>query len=327
MQKTYNNKTLSDKVFNIFTAICALLLLLLLGSIFVIVLSSAWPSLTNFGISFLFSTVWDPVANIFGAAPAALGTIITSLLALSVAVPFGIATAIFLNELTPGILKRPVSFTVELLAAVPSVVYGIWGIFVLVPWIRTGPGTFLEQYLGFIPIFQGPSIGIGVLAASLTLALMVLPTICAISREVIASVPIELKEGMYALGATRWEVITKFILPNSKIGITGSVLLALGRAVGEAMAVTMVIGNSNIIPHSILSPAQTIASLVVNEFPEAFDMHLSSLLLLGLVLFSITLLINAFAVLFVHQIKKRNSQMAKVKKVTLTERLASLHAK
>ncbi len=212
----------------------------------------------------------------------------------------------------------------ELLAAVPSVVYGVWGIFVLVPWIRTGPGFFLERYLGFLPVFRGPSIGVGVLSASLLLAIMVLPTITAISREVMKSVPVDLREGMFALGATRWEVISSIVLPGSRIGINGAILLAFGRAIGEAMAVTMVIGNANRIPQSILSPAQTIASLVVNEFPEAFDLHLSSLLLLGLILFVITLVINIGAVWLVYLTKRRLSGIERTRAFRLKEEVSNL---
>lgn len=301
-----------EKLFTSVTASSAISLLLIIVGIFAVVLWGAWPALEAYGFSFLFSQIWDPVANVYGAIPLIAGTVITSLLSLAIAAPFGIGTAIFLSELAPHWLRRPASFMVELLAAVPSVVYGIWGIFVLVPWIRTGPGLFLETYLGFLPIFQGPSIGVGVLSASVLLAIMILPTIAAITREVVKTTPIELREGMYALGATRWEVISKVILPTSKIGINGAVFLAFGRAIGEAMAVTMVIGNSNIIPLSILSPAQTIASLIVNEFPEAFDLRLSSLLVLGLTLFVITLLINIFAVWLITLTKKKfNGQRAR----------------
>lgn len=290
-----------EGVFPYLTAAAAAGLLLLVGAIFLVVLWGAWPALRAFGPAFLFSSVWDPVADKYGAAPAILGTVITSLLALALAGPLGVGAAIFLSELAPIWLKKPVSFLVELLAAVPSVVYGVWGIFVLVPWMRTGPGLFLENRLGFLPFFQGPSIGVGVLTAGLILTMMILPTIAAISREVMRAVPQDLREGMFALGATRWEMIARVVLPVSKTGITGALLLALGRAIGEAMAVTMVIGNANVIPSSLLAPAQTAASQVVNEFPEAFGLHLSSLLLLGLLLFIITLLINLTAVCLVYR--------------------------
>jgi phosphate transport system permease protein len=296
-----------EGLFPYLTGAAALVLLVLVFSIFFVILWEAWPAFNAFGFAFLFSTVWNPVVDIYGAAPALLGTMITSLLALLLAGSLGIGTAIFLSELAPFWLKKPISFLVELLAAVPSVVYGVWGIFVLVPWMRTGPGLFLETHLGFLPIFQGPSIGIGVLTASLILTIMILPTVAAISREVMQAVPRELREGLFALGATRWEMITRVILPVSKPGMIGALLLALGRVVGEAMATTMVIGNANVIPFSLLAPAQTAASLIVNEFPEAFDLHLSSLLLLGLFLFIITLLINLTAVWLVHRTNRRLS--------------------
>jgi phosphate transport system permease protein len=299
--KIASPKRNGEGVFPLLTAAAAFSLLLLVGAIFLVVLWGAWPALRAFGPAFLFSAVWDPVVDVYGAAPAILGTVITSLLALALAGPLGVGTAIFLSELAPHWLKKPVSFLVELLAAVPSVVYGVWGIFVLVPWMRTGPGLFLESRLGFLPFFQGPSIGVGVLTAGLVLTIMILPTIAAISREVMRAVPQDLREGLFALGATRWEMITRVVLPVSRSGITGALLLALGRAIGEAMAVTMVIGNANVIPRSLLAPAQTAASQVVNEFPEAFGLHLSSLLLLGLLLFIITLLINLAAVWLVYR--------------------------
>lgn len=313
-----------EKFFTHITALAAICLLFAIGGIFSVVLWGAWPALKEYGLNFLFSAVWDPVANIYGSVPVVFGTIVTSVLSLAIAAPLGIGTAIFLSELSPSWLKRPVSFMTELLAAVPSVVYGVWGIFVLVPWIRTGPGFFLERYLGFLPVFRGPSIGVGVLSASLLLAIMVLPTITAISREVMKSVPVDLREGMFALGATRWEVISSIVLPGSRIGINGAILLAFGRAIGEAMAVTMVIGNANRIPQSILSPAQTIASLVVNEFPEAFDLHLSSLLLLGLILFVITLVINIGAVWLVYLTKRRLSGIERTRAFRLKEEVSSL---
>ncbi|MBS3899464.1 MAG: phosphate ABC transporter permease subunit PstC [Dethiobacter sp.] len=290
-----------EGVFPYLTAAAAALILLLTGSILLVVLWGAWPAWQAFGPAFLATSVWDPVQNLYGAIPAVFGTLVTSLIALALAGPLGIGTAIFLSELAPPWLKKPASFTVELLAAVPSVVFGLWGLFVLAPWFRVGPGQFLETNLGFLPLFQGPSLGIGVLTAGLVLAMMILPTITAISREVIRAVPQELREAMFALGSTRWEMIAKVVLPTGKVGITGALLLGLGRSFGEAIAVTMVIGNANLIPSSLLAPAQTIASLIVNEFPEAFDLQLSALLLLGLLLFIITLAVNMIAVWLVQR--------------------------
>jgi phosphate transport system permease protein len=299
------HKPNGEGFFTYFTAAAAVLILALTGSIFLVVLWGARPAIEAFGLGFLFAAVWDPVRDLYGAVPVIVGTIVTSILAIVIAVPLGVAAAIFLGELAPNWIKKPASFTVELLAAIPSVVYGLWGLFVLVPWIRTGPGQFLESHLGFLPFFQGPSLGVGVLAASLVLAMMILPTITAISREIMRAVPVDLREAVFALGSTRWEMIVKVVLPISKVGIMGATLLGLGRALGEAMAVTMVIGNANLIPVSLLSPAQTVASLIVNEFPEAFDLQLSALLLLGLTLFTITFLVNVAAVWLVNRTSYR----------------------
>lgn len=284
-----------EGLFHYVTLLAAVGLVALVISIFLLVTLQSAPAWRAFGLSFLTTSIWDPLANQFGVVPALLGTVMTAILALAVATPLSIGTAIFLSEIVPQGLRRPLAFMVELLAAVPSVVYGLWGLFVLAPWLRTGLGQFLAEHLGFLPIFAGPSLGIGVLTASLVLAIMVLPTITAISGEVMRAVPVELREAMFALGATRWEVVTKVILPSSKSGILGALLLGLGRAIGEAIAVTMVIGNANLIPVSLLAPAQTMASLIVNEFPEAFDLHLSALLLLATLLFVITLIINLIA--------------------------------
>ncbi len=290
-----------EGLFHYITFLAALGLVALVLGIFFLVTMQAAPAWRAFGFSFLTTSIWDPMHNEFGAVPALVGTVLTAILALVVATPLSVGTAIFLSEMLPQRLRRPLSFMVELLAAVPSVVYGLWGLFVLAPWLRTGVGQFLTDHLGFLPIFAGPSLGIGVLTSSLVLAIMVLPTITAISGEVIRGVPTGLREAMYALGATRWEVITRVILPTSKPGIVGALLLGLGRAIGEAIAVTMVIGNANLLPRSLFAPAQTMASLIVNEFPEAFDLHLSALLLLAALLFLITLAINIIAAWFVHR--------------------------
>jgi phosphate transport system permease protein len=290
-----------EGLFHYVTLFAALGLIALVLGIFLVVTLQAAPAWRTFGASFLTTSIWDPMRNEFGVVPALLGTVITAFLALAVATPLSIGAAVFLSEIVPQQLRRPLSFMVELLAAVPSVVYGLWGLFVLAPWLRTGLGQFLAEHLGFLPIFAGPSLGIGVLTASLVLAIMVMPTITAISGEVMRAVPTELREAMFALGATRWEVVTKVLLPCSKPGIVGAILLGLGRAIGEAIAVTMVIGNANLIPTSLLAPAQTMASLIVAEFPEAFDLHLSALLLLATLLFLITLAINLIAAWFFYR--------------------------
>lgn len=293
--------TRGEGIFPHITAAAAVLLIIISVSIFFVILSGALPALKEFRLGFIFSTMWDPVMDVYGAAPALYGTAISSFLALLIAAPLGVGTAVFLAELAPGWLRKPVSFMVELLAAVPSVVFGLWGILVLAPWLRQGIGLFLEEKLGFIPLFRGPFLGVGILTGALVLAIMILPTVTAISREVLLTVPLEQREGMFALGATRWEMISKIILPTGKTGIVGALLLGLGRAMGEAMAVTMVIGNAYVISPSLLSPAQTLSSLIVNEFPEAYGMKLAALMLLGLVLFAITLVINILSLVLVNR--------------------------
>ncbi len=301
MREKIVTKDPGEGIFPHVTAMAAILIILLSGSIFFVVLSGAMPALKKFKLSFIFSTIWDPVLDIYGAAPAIYGTAVSSFLALLIAAPLGVGTAIFLTELAPGWLRKPVSYMVELLAAVPSVVFGLWGLLVLAPWLRKGVGLFLDEKFGFIPLFRGPFLGVGMLTGTLVLTIMILPTVTAISREVMLTVPLDQREGMFALGATRWEVIRKVILPGSKVGIVGALLLGLGRAMGEAMAVTMVIGNTFIISPSLLSPAQTLSSLIVSEFPEAYGMQLSALMLLGLILFAITLAINIIALIMVNR--------------------------
>jgi phosphate transport system permease protein len=264
---------------------------------------AAWLSIHTFGFSFFTSSRWDPVHDVFGALPFIYGTLASSLLALIIAVPLSLGIAIFLSEMAPPWLKDPVSFIVEILAAIPSVVYGLWGIFVLAPWLRDGVEDWLGNALGFLPFFQGPRSGIGLLTAGIILAIMILPTITAISREVLVAVPQSQREAMLALGGTRWETIVRVVLPYGRVGIFGAVMLGLGRAVGETMAVTMVIGNQPKISLSLFSPAYTMPSVIVNEFSEAVtQLHLSALMEIGLILFAITLLLNIVALLLVRRI-------------------------
>ncbi|MGE5486297.1 MAG: phosphate ABC transporter permease subunit PstC [bacterium] len=250
----------------------------------------------KFGLAFFFTRVWDPVAGDFGALPFIYGTIVTSLLALLMAVPLGLGAAIFLSEMAPPRISDALTFVIELLAAVPSVIYGLLGVFILVPLMRETVGPALAKTLGFLPLFSGPSYGVGVLTAGIVLAIMILPFIVSISREALLSVPREQREAALALGATRWETTWQIVAPYARLGIIGSVFLGLARALGETMAVTMVIGNDPRISSSLLAPGYSIAAVIANEFTEATaDLHLSALVELGLVLFLLTILINGLA--------------------------------
>lgn len=252
-------------------------------------------SIRAFGWSFLTSTEWDPVAGRFGALPYIYGTLVTSAIALLLAIPIGIGSAIFLAELAHRHLGSVVSFVMELLAAIPSIVYGIWGFFVLAPFLRVYIEPWLIQNFGYLPLFSGAPFGIGILNAGIILAIMVIPTIISISREVLIATPRSFREASLALGATRSEAIG-VVLDAARPGILGSIILALGRALGETMAVTMVIGNTNRITGSILSPGATMASIIANEFTEATEaLYLSALIEIALVLFAITIVVNALA--------------------------------
>ena len=295
----------ADRVYRaaiLFFALCIPFLLLL---IFVEVGAAGWPALRTFGFGFLTSSVWDPVQGQFGAAPAIAGTLLTSAIALIIATPLALGGAIFLSEFSPTWLRQPVAFLIDLLAAVPSVVFGLWGIFVLLPLLRTSVMPFLRDtlHLGVTPFFSGPAYGPSVLAASLILAIMILPFIAAVSREVLLAVPRSQREGALALGATRWETITGAVVPYAKTGIIGGIILGLGRALGETMAVTMLIGNRHELSASLFAPGYTMASLIANEFSEATsDIHLSALMAVGFVLLVITLIVNAGARMLVRRV-------------------------
>jgi len=286
------------------TAAAALVLLIVVG----LGIDLAWESrqaIAKFGLGFLTSQRWDPVHQRFGALPYIFGTIVTSLIAIALALFIGVGTALFLTELAPERLRTPLATLVELLAAIPSVVYGLWGIFVLAPILRTTVEPFLHNTLGFIPLFSGPQIGIGLLAGGVILGIMILPTVAAISRDVIRAVPREQREAAYALGATRWEVISGVVLPYARSGVLGAVILGLGRALGETIAVTMVIGGRPQITHSLFSLGYTIAAVIANEFTEAtYQLYLSSLFELGLILLLITMLLNVCARLLVWRITR-----------------------
>jgi phosphate transport system permease protein len=258
------------------------------------------PSRAKFGLGFLFSQTWDPVAEKFGALPFIYGTVLTSLLALVISVPLGVGAAIFLSELAPPRISSVLTFLVELLAAVPSVIFGLLAIFTLVPLLRQYVEPFLKRTLGFVPLFQGPAYGVGYLAAGLILAIMAFPFIISISREALLAVPREQREAALAVGATKWESTWKVVVPYARLGIIGSVFLALARALGETMAVTMVIGNDTAMHASLLAPGYTIAAIIANEFTEATgDVYPAALVELGLVLFLLTMILNASARLLI----------------------------
>ncbi len=262
----------------------------------------------KFGWWFLFTRTWDPVFENFGALPFVYGTVLTSTIALLIAVPLGVGAAIFLAELAPPRLSDALAFVIELLAAVPSVIYGLLGIFILVPLLRRGLEPFLKITLGFLPLFQGPAYGVGFLAAGLVLAIMIVPFILSVSREVLLAVPVEQREAALALGATRWEATWKVVVPYARAGVIGSVFLALARALGETMAVTMVIGNDPKISASLFAPGYTIAAVIANEFAEATsDLYVHALIELGLVLFLVTTIINGLARLLILMTTQRGT--------------------
>jgi phosphate transport system permease protein len=257
-------------------------------------------SLNAFGLKFFFSSNWDPVAGEFGALPFVYGTLVSSFLALLLAVPVSLAAAVFITEMCPRWLKTPLSFLMELLAAIPSVIYGLWAIFVLAPLLRLHVQPLLAKYLGWTGLFSGPPFGIGMLAAGIILAIMIVPIISSISRDVMSAVPQNQREAVLALGATRWEMIRLGVLRNARAGIVGGVILGLGRALGETMAVTMVIGNRPEIAKSLFAPGYTMASVIANEFSEATDnLYLSAIIEIGLALFIVTLIVNAIALALV----------------------------
>ena len=269
-------------------------LLLLLGTE---VLIAGWPALRHFGFSFITSTEWDPVGEKFGAGPAIYGTLVTSAIALVIATPLALGVALFVSEIAPTWLRQPLAFLVDLLAAIPSVVYGLWGVFVLIPLLREHLMPFMRDtlHLGATPLFSGPAYGPSMLAAGLILAIMILPFISSVSREVLLVVPRAQREAALALGATRWEMISGAVIPYARSGIIGGIVLGLGRALGETMAVTMLIGNQDTISASLLAPSNTMASLIANKFRESDGLQLSSLLAVGFILFVITLIVNAIA--------------------------------
>jgi phosphate transport system permease protein len=301
---------LRERMFRAATFVAALLVLMLLGGVAVSLLHGAWPALNHFGLHFLTSEIWNPVTERFGALAAVYGTVITSLIALAIAIPVSFGIAIFLTELAPVWLKRPVGIAIELLAAVPSIIFGIWGLFVLAPILQRHVQPWLIEVIGPLPIvgrlFQGPPFGIGILTAGIVLAIMVVPFISAVTRDVFETVPDVLKESGYGLGATTWEVIWQVVVPYARTGMIGGIMLGLGRALGETMAVTFVIGNAHRIGSSLLAPGTTISAAIANEFTEAVgDLYTSSLVALGALLFLITFSVIAAARFMLLRLERR----------------------
>jgi len=296
-----------DRAFRLLVLGLAAAILALVAALFVSILVQAMPALGEFGLGFVVGSAWNPVVEKFGALPAIYGTLVSSLLGLLFAVPIGLGAAIFLVEFAPGWLARPLSLLIELLAAIPSVIIGLWALFVLVPIVEQAEAG-LGAVLGGFPLFSGPPLGVGMLSAGLVLAIMVLPIITAVIRDVLLAVPSSQREAMLALGGTRWETITRAVVPYGQSGIVGAVILGLGRALGETMAVTMVIGNSYQVSPSLFAPATTLASLIASQFREAdSDMYLSALIAAGVVLFAIAVIVNALARLLVWRVSARPS--------------------
>jgi phosphate transport system permease protein len=301
---------LRERLFRAATLVAALLVLTLLGGVAVSLAQGAWPALAHFKLHFLTREVWNPVTDQYGALAAVYGTVMTSVIALAIAIPVSFGIAIFLTELAPVWMKRPVGIAIELLAAVPSIIYGIWGLFVLAPVLQRHVQPWLIDTLGPLPLvgrlFQGPPFGIGILTAGIVLAIMVVPFISAVTRDVFETVPDVLKESGYGLGATTWEVIWQVVVPYARTGMIGGIMLGLGRALGETMAVTFVIGNAHRIGSSLLAPGTTISAAIANEFTEAVgDLYTSSLVALGALLFLITFTVIAAARFMLLRLERR----------------------
>jgi phosphate transport system permease protein len=308
--KVLRRLRLGDALFRIITRTAAITVLMLLGGVIVALISGSLPAFRAYGLDFLTTEVWNPVTEKFGALAPVYGTLVTSLIAMLIAVPVGLMVAFFLTELCPMWLRRPIGIAIELLAGIPSIIYGIWGLFVFAPFLQQTLQPLLIGLFGNIPIlssiFAGPPYGIGILTASLILAIMVLPFITSISRDVFDAVPPVLKEAAYGVGCTTWEVFRSVVLPYTRVGVIGGVMLGLGRALGETMAVTFVIGNAHKISASILHPGTTISASIANEFTEAVgDLYTSSLIALGLILFFITFVVLAIARYMLMRIERR----------------------
>ncbi|MBB3974756.1 phosphate ABC transporter permease subunit PstC [Hansschlegelia beijingensis] len=301
---------LKDNVFRHLTRASAVAVLGILSGVILALVIGSWLALSTFGIDFLTTESWNPVTEKFGALAPIYGTVVTSLIAMLIAVPVGLGIAIFLTELCPPVLRRPIGVAIELLAGIPSIIYGIWGLFVFAPFLQATLQPALISTFGSVPIlstvFAGPPYGIGILTAGLILAIMVLPFVTSVSRDVFETVPAVLKEAAYGVGCTRWEVIRRIVIPYTRVGLVGGVMLGLGRALGETMAVTFVIGNAHRISGSILAPGTTISASIANEFTEAVgELYTSSLIALGLILFIITFIVLAIARLMLLRLERQ----------------------
>ncbi|MBP9200186.1 MAG: phosphate ABC transporter permease subunit PstC [Gemmatimonadales bacterium] len=294
-----------DRVFRLVLTGAALAVPILMAFLVYELYTGAHLAIARYGLGFVTGKTWDPVAEEFGAFPLIFGTLLSSLLALLIAVPLSLGVAIYLTEFAPRAIRQPIAFVIELLAAIPSVVYGLWGIFVLVPVLKSTVFPFLRETLGFLPFFQGPIYGPSMLSASIILAIMVMPFIMSVAREVLLAVPGTQREAALALGATRWEAVMSAIIPYARSGIIGAVILGLGRALGETMAVTMLIGNRHEIATSLFAPGYTMAAVIANEFSEAAtDIHFSALAYVAFVLFLVTVTVNAVARLLIWRVSR-----------------------
>jgi phosphate transport system permease protein len=308
--KALNRLRVADIVFRALTRAAAIGVLIILGGVIISLIDGSVPALRAFGFNFLFEERWNPVTEKFGALAPIYGTLVTSFIAMLIAVPVGLLIAVFLTELCPMWLRRPIGIAIELLAGIPSIIYGIWGLFVFAPFLQETLQPSLIATFGNIPLlstlFAGPPYGIGMLTAGLILAIMVLPFVTSISRDVFDAVPPVLKEAAYGIGCTTWEVVRYVVLPYTRVGVIGGVMLGLGRALGETMAVTFVIGNAHKVSPSLLAPGTTISATIANEFTEAVgDLYTSSLIALGLILFVITFIVLAIARYMLLRIERR----------------------
>ncbi len=307
--RALSGRSPGDRVYKAVLILAALVMPILLLGLLVELARGAAPAIAEYGLGFITSSTWDPVREVFGAWPLIVGTLLTSAIALLLAVPLSLGVAIYLTEFAPGRIRKPIAMVIELLAAIPSVVYGLWGIFVLIPFLQATVYPWLQATLGFLPIFAGPIYGPSVLSASLILTIMVMPYIMSVSREVLLAVPNGQREAALALGATRWEAVTTAIVPFAKSGIIGAVILGLGRALGETMAVTMLVGNSHEISSSLFAPGYSMAAAIANEFAEASStLHYAALTYVALLLFGITVLINAAARLLIWRVARRGGR-------------------
>ena len=308
--KALNRLRIADVLFRVLTRAAAIGVLIILGGVIISLIDGSLPALRAFGLNFLIEERWNPVTEKFGALAPIYGTLVTSFIAMLIAVPVGLLIAVFLTELCPMWLRRPIGIAIELLAGIPSIIYGIWGLFVFAPFLQETLQPFLIATFGNIPVlstlFAGPPYGIGMLTAGLILAIMVLPFVTSISRDVFEAVPSVLKEAAYGIGCTTWEVFWHVVVPYARVGVIGGVMLGLGRALGETMAVTFVIGNAHRISGSLLAPGTTISATIANEFTEAVgDLYTSALIALGLILFVITFIVLAIARLMLLRLNAR----------------------